>query len=192
MIKKASVLQALFLCIDVLFEVNLIVKYIKQCFFLLVITIVSSAHVMAVTVGEIIPDCELKQFNDISQSIDLKQYKEQVLYFDFWASWCGPCAKSFPYMNKLEASLKSRGLQIIAVNLDENVSDAGDFLAKVPADFTLVYDSSQNCAKSFDVQAMPSTYLIDKQGIVRHVHLGFRDGEVAELQEMIEILLTEQ
>jgi len=167
------------------------VKYIKQCVLLLVITFVSTTHVWAVTVGEKIPDCELKQFNDISKSIDLNQYKDQVLYIDFWASWCSPCAKSFPYMNKLEAGLKPRGLKIIAVNLDDNADDADDFLTKVSADFTLAYDSSQTCAKSFDVQAMPSTYLIDKQGIVRHIHLGFRDGEVEELQEMIEILLTE-
>ena len=158
---------------------------------LLIIAFVITNNAWAITAGEKIPDCELKKFNEITQSLDLKQYNGQVLYLDFWASWCGPCAKSFPYTNKLEASLKRRGLQVVAVNLDENVNDAEDFLTKMPADFTLAYDSGQECAQSFAVQAMPSTYLIDRQGVVRYVRLGFRSGEIADLQKMIEKLLTE-
>jgi len=135
--------------------------------------------------------CVLNDLNNSSISFNLRQYTGQVLYLDFWASWCGPCAKSFPFMNKMEHAFKKQGLKIIAVNLDENKDDAHDFLVKVPAKFTVVSDNEQQCAKALNVQAMPSTYIIDKQGVVRHIHLGFRDGETDKLQMVIEQLLAE-
>jgi len=146
---------------------------------------------MAVSVNDTLPDCQLKQLHNLSKSLDLKQDQGKVQYIDFWASWCGPCAKSFPYMNHLHNELKNKGLKIIAVNLDEDVNDANNFLTKLPADFVTVYDQNQQCAKSFDVQAMPSTYLVDKQGVVRYIHLGFKASEIEELQFMVNKLLAE-
>jgi len=165
-----------------------LVRYLSvmTLFFLLPIS-----SVFSVEAGYSAPSCELKQLVQESTAINLEQYKGKVLYLDFWASWCGPCVKSFPYMNKLESDLKSQGLQVIAVNLDEDINEAYEFLEKVPANFLLVQDSQQKCAKAFELQAMPTSYLIDRQGIVRHVHLGFRSGEVGELQSKIKQLLAE-
>lgn len=151
----------------------------------------SVQNALALEVGDKAPACMLKKMDDSRAAINLSQFKGQVLYVDFWASWCAPCAQSFPFMNKLDGNLKSEGLKIVAVNLDENIKDAQQFLGKVPANFTVAFDSDKQCAKDFNVLAMPSTYLIDRKGMIRYVHLGFRAGEVAELKEMTEKLLAE-
>ena len=146
---------------------------------------------LAVEVGQPMPKCTVSAIGE-NQNLDLNQYKGKVLYVDFWASWCGPCAKSFPFMNELHQQLKDQGLQIVGVNLDENTDDAKAFLAKYPASFTVMADVSKQCAKDFDVKAMPSSYVIDRKGVVQHVHLGFRPSEAKELRSVVEKLLNEK
>jgi peroxiredoxin len=165
----------------------------KHVLFLLLIVSVgfSMKNALALDVGDKVPACLLKKVDASNAEINLSQFKGQVLYVDFWASWCAPCAQSFPFMNKLDSNLKQAGLQIVAVNLDEKREDAQQFLNKTAANFTVASDADKQCAKDFNVQAMPSTYLIDRKGVVRYVHLGFRAGEVTELQRMTEKLLIE-
>lgn len=145
----------------------------------------------AVEAGSAMPACNVSPIGE-SQSTDLSQYKGQVIYVDFWASWCGPCAKSFPFLNEMHEQLKGQGLQIVGVNLDENPDEAKAFLAKYPASFTVVADASKQCAKDFQVKAMPSSYIIDRKGVVHHVHLGFRPGEAKEVRMIVEKLLGEK
>ena len=135
--------------------------------------------VFAADAGSAMPACKISPIGS-TQTENLQQYKGQVLYVDFWASWCGPCAQSFPFLNEMHQQLKDQGLQIVGINLDENTEDAKAFLAKIPASFTVVADVSKQCATDFDVKAMPSSYLIDRKGIVHHVHLGFRTGDAKE------------
>lgn len=146
---------------------------------------------LAVAVGNAVPDCALSPIGE-SQNSGLSQYKGKVLYVDFWASWCGPCAQSFPFMNEMHQQLKDQGLQIVGINLDENTDDAKAFLAKLPASFMVVADASKQCAKDFDVKAMPSSYLIDRKGIIHHIHLGFRPGEAQEIRLLVEKLLSDK
>lgn len=127
-----------------------------------------------------------------AQPLPLKSQPGKVLYIDFWASWCGPCAKSFPFLNDLNQELKANGLEIMGVNLDENSEDAKDFLAKYPANFTILGDVAEQCAKQFDVKAMPSSYLVDKKGIVRAVHLGFKADEAETIKNLVIELLAEK
>jgi peroxiredoxin len=156
-----------------------------------IVALMAMQAAAALEVGSKAPNCELTAIGD-GQRYNLSQYQGKVLYIDFWASWCVPCAKSFPFFNQLYADLAGRGLHILAVNLDENPSDAQDFLSKVPASFMVAADSNKQCANEFKVTAMPSSYLIDRKGIVRHVHLGFRPGEAEELQSLLTTLLAEQ
>jgi thiol-disulfide isomerase/thioredoxin len=145
--------------------------------------------VFAAEAGSTMPACKVSPIGS-TQTEDLQRYKGQVLYVDFWASWCGPCAQSFPFLNEMHQQLKDRGLQIVGVNMDENPEDAKAFLAKIPASFTVVADVSNQCATDFDVKAMPSSYLIDRKGIVHHVHLGFRPGDAKDLRALVEGLLV--
>ena len=138
--------------------------------------------------GQAAPNCALNALGGGSAT-DLQKYKGKVVYVDFWASWCGPCAQSFPYMNKLHGDLHNKGLEIVGVNLDEEPAEARAFLAKTPAKFTVLADASGQCPQDFGVKAMPSSYLIDRQGVVRHVHLGFKPSESDQLRKQVEALL---
>lgn len=128
---------------------------------------------------------------DGSKVVDPAGQKGKVTYVDFWASWCGPCAKSFPFMNQLHAELHQQGVEVVAVNLDEEPEAAVDFLKKHPAQFTVVSDREGKCPALYDVKAMPTTYLIDRNGNIRHVHLGFKDGDKAEIRQQVQALLSE-
>jgi thiol-disulfide isomerase/thioredoxin len=134
------------------------------------------------------PTCLLEPIG-ADKPLDLQQFKGQVLYVDFWASWCGPCAKSFPFLNEMHAQFKDQGLKIIGVNLDEELADAKEFLKQFPASFTVVSDDDKSCARHFAVKAMPSSFIIDRSGVIHHVHLGFRPGESGELKALVEKLL---
>jgi thiol-disulfide isomerase/thioredoxin len=123
---------------------------------------------------------------------DLAQYKGKVVYVDFWASWCGPCAQSFPFMNKMQGDLQAKGLEIVGVNLDEEPTEAKAFLEKTPAKFAVMADASGQCPQEFGVKAMPSSYLIDRKGVIRHVHLGFKPSEASQLREQVNSLLDEK
>lgn len=151
----------------------------------------SSQSLFAADTGRLAPVCSLGEIGGDSAVYDTSQFRGKVVYMDFWASWCVPCAKSFPFMNQLNNKLKEKGLQLIAVNLDENPDDAKAFLEKYPVDFTLAADRDGECARKFEVKAMPSSYLIDRDGKIRHAHLGFRPSEANELVKLVQQLLAE-
>ena len=140
--------------------------------------------------GSATPTCTLQALGEGSP-INMGQLKGEVVYVDFWASWCTPCARSFPFMNRLHRELADRGLIVLAINLDEKLEDARAFLAKHPASFALAADPSGQCPRDFGVRGMPSSYLVDRQGMIRHVHLGFRAGEAEKLRALVEQLLAE-
>ena len=153
-------------------------------FLSLTVTPVAAEH------GDAPSSCSLTAL-DGTPMHNLEELQGKVLYVDFWASWCPPCVRSFPFLNQLEHDLKDQGLQVIGINLDEKVADAKSFLDKFPVDFTIALDADKQCAKDFGVIAMPSSYLIDRKGVIRHVHQGFRADEAKDLRAAIEYLLTE-
>jgi thiol-disulfide isomerase/thioredoxin len=142
------------------------------------------------TTGRVAPACEGSSIPD-AKNYNLQQFKGKVVYVDFWASWCAPCVQSFPFMNSLEHEFKDKDFKVLAINMDESAVDAQNFLKEHSAKFTVLNGSDQRCAKAFDVKAMPSSYLIDRNGVIRHEHLGFRAGETGQLQQFIKQLLSE-
>ena len=119
------------------------------------------------------------------QSLRLGAFKGQVVLLDFWASWCGPCKKSFPWMNEMQAKYGPKGLRIVAINLDEQRENAERVLAQVPAKFTVGFDSQGITPGAFGVKGMPSSVLIGANGFVDSVHAGFRDEDAAVLEQRI-------
>lgn len=119
------------------------------------------------------------------QKVNLSSYKNQVVYVDFWASWCKPCRKSFPFMNDLEKKYGKKGLKVIAINLDSDMSAAKGFLKKNPAKFTVAYDPEGTTAGAYGLKVMPTSYLIDRKGNLINVHKGFKDKQRPELEKMI-------
>ncbi len=156
-----------------------------------VLLVVVSTSSRAADINKPMPACMLAPF-DGGQPYDLQKFKGKVVYIDFWASWCGSCAKSFPFLNTMHEAFKDKGLQIVGVNLDEDSKAAGTFLSNSPAQFVVAADISKQCATNFAVEAMPSTFLIDKQGMIRYMHLGFRDGETKDIEEKVAQLLAER
>ena len=144
-----------------------------------------------VEAGAIAPPCELEAFKTNTR-LDLAQYRGKVVYLDFWASWCGPCAQSMPFMNEMDGQLKKQGLEIIAVNLDESREDADAFLVRHPVSFTVAATPAGQCPTQFGVMAMPSSYLIDRHGKIRRVQLGFHEAERSEIRSAIVALLAER
>ena len=121
----------------------------------------------------------------------LDKYAGKVVLVDFWASWCAPCLRSFPWMNELQRRHGEAGLVIVAVNLDQERALADAFLKTTPANFRLEFDAGGDIARQFGVQAMPTSFLIDRSGTVRVRHAGFRDKQRAERERQIENLLKE-
>lgn len=123
--------------------------------------------------------------------VDLAAYRGKVVYVDFWASWCAPCRKSFPWMNDLQRRYGARGLTIIAINVDKKQEAAQAFLADYPAQFTIAFDPTGMVAEAYRVWTMPSSYLIDRKGMLRSTHRGFFDASKNRIEEEIRQLLAE-
>jgi thiol-disulfide isomerase/thioredoxin len=118
-------------------------------------------------------------------AVTLDKMRGKVVYVDFWASWCGPCRRSFPWMADMQQKYGAKGLVVVAVNVDKKRADAERFLAQTPAGFTVVYDESGATPAAYNVKGMPSSYLIDATGKVTYVERGFLDERKAELEQRI-------
>lgn len=121
--------------------------------------------------------------------ISLTDYRGQIVYLDFWASWCQPCRKSFTWMNKMQSLYGKQGFKVIAINLDEEREKAEKFLKVIPANFDVAFDPHGNTARAYNVRAMPSSYIIDKNGNVIHANLGFRGNDKEKLEIKIRNLV---
>lgn len=114
----------------------------------------------------------------------------RVIWVDFWASWCVPCRRSFPWLNEMQRKYEAAGLEIIGVNLDKERALADAFLTEVPAAFALRFDPAGALAKEFKVQSMPSSYLIDTNGKVLTAHYGFRTADTEQYERAIKTALA--
>lgn len=116
--------------------------------------------------------------------LDLNGLRGRVVYLDFWASWCGPCRSSFPWMQTLKDNYGDKGLVVVAVNLDSKRKDADRFLDSFHPTFDVRFDPKGDLAEIYKVQGMPTSVLIDRHGVTRFTHTGFRpvDGVVYESQ----------
>lgn len=118
-------------------------------------------------------------------TIKLADYRGKFVYLDFWASWCGPCRQSFPWMNEMQAKYGKDGLAIVAVNVDQKREDAEKFLSQLPAQFTVAFDAAGTTPKAYAVKAMPTSMLIGPDGTVRFMHNGFRDDQKQAMETKI-------
>ena len=121
----------------------------------------------------------------VGTDITLKRYKGKIIYVDFWASWCVPCKKSFPWMNTMQERYGKQGLKVIAINLDEDREKADEFLLQVPADFVIAYDSSGKTAERYDLKVMPSSFLINRKGELVDIHKGFKPQDREQMENKI-------
>jgi cytochrome c biogenesis protein CcmG, thiol:disulfide interchange protein DsbE len=150
----------------------------------------AAPHVHALRTGEAAPALALATAS--GETMDLARLRGRIVYVDFWASWCTPCRRSFPWMNALLERYRNEGLVIVGVNVDKRRADADRFLRDVPASFPVVFDEQGTTPAAFDVKGMPSSYLIDRHGVVVAIEEGFHDERKADIEARIRALLAQQ
>ena len=140
----------------------------------------------------------LKDAPDISlpalsgKPIRIAELKGRVVLLDFWASWCVPCRKSFPEVDALYRELRTRGFEVVAINVDEQQRNASAFLEKYPHSMPIAFDPEGKAATAFDLKAMPSTMILDRGGHIRFTHMGYTEKTIAQYRAEILQLLGEQ
>lgn len=156
-----------------------------------ILPLLFSTLAFAAKPGDIAPACITEHINN-GQTLDIANYKKKVNYVDFWASWCPPCKLSFPSLNKLHNELYKQDFEVMAINLDEDKNDTAlEFLQHNPVKSTVAYAGEGKCPSGYNVMAMPTSYIIDRQGIVREVHLGFKEDSINKIRKTVLALLAE-
>jgi peroxiredoxin len=122
--------------------------------------------------------------------ISLASSRGRVVYLDFWASWCGPCAQALPALERLRREFPADAFSVVAVNVDQNPALAKSFLRRRPVGYPSALDPEGAIPGRYGVASMPTSFLIDRDGIVRHVHRGFRAEDEALLRERIQELVA--
>jgi thiol-disulfide isomerase/thioredoxin len=164
-----------------------IIRFARPFFSSFGLSLLAPGMAFALNVGQAVPDFELR--GEPTPVVTLAASKGKVIYLDFWASWCGPCRQSFPWMNDMQAKYAAKGLVIVAVNLDANAADAKKFLDENPAKFQLAFDPKGVSPKQFSVKGMPTSYLIDREGKLVLEHVGFNPSKKDELENAFKKLL---
>ena len=148
----------------------------------------------AMTLNEAAPDFNfqslaksLSQLEDYEQS--LSQYKGKVVYLDFWASWCHSCLTSMPMLNQLRKQLHLEGFEVIAVNLDKEIELGARFIENSPVDFPVVRTNHSSILDQYKVIGLPTSFIIDRNGVVRHMHQGFKAEDMPSIKKQIWTLL---
>ena len=111
---------------------------------------------------------------------------------DFWATWCDPCRDQMPLLDRLFTEYRERGVEVYAVSFDEDRNALEEFLARIPVGFPVLWDKGGSAlAEKMDITRLPTTLILDRDGVVRAVHLGFEKGEGSALERELRRVLSE-
>jgi peroxiredoxin len=145
----------------------------------------------ALQVGDKAPQFAARAL-DGSESLSLARFRGKVVYLDFWASWCGPCAKSLPVLEKLRQEFPAEQFQVLAINVDKDVELARKFIKPYSVGYPSASDPEGRLPEVFGIPTMPTSFLIDRNGVIQYVHPGFREGDAEELRSRIRSLVEAQ
>ncbi len=144
---------------------------------------------VAAATGEPAPDFTLP--DGAGNTVSLHDLQGQVVLINFWASWCGPCREEMPLLDQLSAKYGPLGFTLLGINVEEERELADRFLGGTPVSFPILYDRENGVSKLYDVIAMPTTVLVDRQGVIRFVHHGYEPGYENEYQDQVRQLIRE-
>lgn len=143
----------------------------------------------SVTVAGAAPDFTLR--SAAGPNLRLQEQRGRVVMVNFWATWCGPCRQEMPHLNRLYGKYRDAGFTLLGVNIDEDQGKAIGLAARLGLGFPVLLDTDKRVSRLYDLSTMPSTVLIDRDGRVRYVHLGYRDGDERTYEARIRELLKE-
>lgn len=135
------------------------------------------------------PNFTLKSLD--GKNLKLSEMAGNVVLINFWASWCGPCLQEMPLLNKIHKKYEPLGFTVLGVNVEENSSNARAFLADRGVEFPVLLDTKNQVSKMYDVIAMPTTVLVDRDGNMRFLHKGYKSGDEAQYRKMVKKLVRE-
>ena len=136
-------------------------------------------------VGKSAPDAEFAPLRG-SEPLKLSELRGKVVLLDFWASWCVPCQEELPMLDDMAGRMAGKGVEFLGVSIDEEKSDAEHFLERKKSwTLKLGHDPEQAGAKLFNPPKMPTSYVIDRQGVVRHMNAGFERGDVEKVEAQL-------
>lgn len=139
--------------------------------------------------GQKASDFALRSVSD--GNIRLSEYYGDVVMLNFWATWCGPCRQELPVLEELQKKFKRAGFTVLAVNVDTPDVDVADYLSEFQISFPVLLDQSHEVVKKYNIRAMPGSVFLSRDGEIRHVHLGYKDGDQRKYEQIIEALLKE-
>lgn len=167
----------------------------KLNFPLALLICVFSLHISAAEVGQSAPNINLNLLKgkvSSTEKIGIRDYRGKLVYLDFWASWCGPCRQSLPILNEIRGKFKSKGFEVVAVNVDENLADALKFLSKYPVDYPILLDPNGSMPGVYQIKGMPTAYLIDDKGKIIYKHVGFKKKDRKKIEKLIRLHLAKR
>jgi thiol-disulfide isomerase/thioredoxin len=157
----------------------------KHALYLLLALLVAAA---APLWAEPAPNLTLKTLDN--SDLKISNMKGDVVYVDFWATWCPPCRQSFPWMEEMYQRYSNLGFKIVAISLDNKRDVIDQFLKTMTTSFTIAHDPGGESANAFKVKGMPSSYLIDRKGNIHLAHMGFNERDKEKLESMIKDLIA--
>lgn len=149
-----------------------------------------SPQAMALGEGSVAPN--LSALANDGRTLSLDQFRGQVVYVDFWASWCAPCRQAIPALDTLHHRYQAQGFTVLGVNVDTDRKSAQRMIDQLVPAFPMVFDPKGQWPEAFELRDMPSSFLIDAKGVVRFVKKGFRERDVPQIEAAIKAVLGEK
>ena len=139
--------------------------------------------------GQPAPDFALR--SSTGENLRLSEYRGDVVMINFWATWCGPCRQEMPLLDQLYTRYERVGFNLLGVNIDDDSSRAMDMISELGVSFPVLFDDRKEVSKLYDVDAMPVTVIVDREGTVRFVHQGYKPGYEEQYLDQVRALLRE-
>ena len=139
--------------------------------------------------GQAAPDFALK--SSTGENLRLSEYRGDVVMINFWATWCGPCRQEMPLLDELYSRYNRVGFNLLGVNIDDDSRRAMQMVEELGVNFPVLFDARKEVSKLYEVEAMPVTVIVDRQGTVRFVHHGYKPGYEEKYLDQIRSLLRE-
>lgn len=163
--------------------------FIRICFLISCVIALPMSTASAAKVGDLAPNFTLKSAT--GANLRLSEFRGEVVMINFWATWCGPCRQEMPVLEKLYSRYHDVGFELLGVSIDENSAKAKNMAKRLKVNYPILFDLEKDVSELYDVDAMPTTVMVDRDGRVRHIYRGYLPGHEDKYRANIRDLLKE-